>query len=89
MKIALCISGQPRMWEEGYKYHYKNIIKDNDVTVFLHSWEMPSEQMQQILTHRHHLLIGKLKMVGLLRSASYLQSKSVCKLNVNMKRISK
>jgi hypothetical protein len=48
MKIALCISGQPRMWEEGYKYHYKNIIEGNDVTVFLHSWEMPSEQMQQI-----------------------------------------
>ena len=48
MKIALCISGQPRMWEEGYKYHYENIIKGNDVTVFLHSWEMPSEQMQQI-----------------------------------------
>lgn len=48
MKIALCISGQPRMWEKGYEYHYKNIIKNNDVTVFLHSWEMPGEQMQEI-----------------------------------------
>lgn len=48
MKIALCISGQPRMWEKGFEYHYENIIKDNDVTVFLHSWEMPSEQMQAI-----------------------------------------
>ena len=48
MKIALCISGQPRMWEKGYEYHYKNIIKGNDVTVFLHSWEMSGEQMQQI-----------------------------------------
>jgi len=48
MKIALCISGQPRMWEKGFEYHYKNIIKDNDVTVFLHSWEMPAEQMQAI-----------------------------------------
>ena len=38
MKIALCLSGQPRMWEEGYKYHYKNILKDNDVTVFFHTW---------------------------------------------------
>ena len=48
MRIALCISGQPRMWEKGFEYHYENIIKDNDVTVFLHSWEMPSEQMQAI-----------------------------------------
>ena len=48
MKIALCISGQPRMWEKGFEYHYKNIIKGNDVTVFLHSWEMPGEEMQKI-----------------------------------------
>ena len=48
MKIALCISGQPRMWEKGFEYHYENIIKDNDVTVFLHSWEMPADQMQAI-----------------------------------------
>ena len=48
MKIALCISGQPRMWEKGFDYHYENIIQDNDVTVFLHSWEMPAEQMQKI-----------------------------------------
>jgi glycosyltransferase involved in cell wall biosynthesis len=34
MRIALCISGQPRMWEKGYEYHYRNIIKGNDVTVF-------------------------------------------------------
>ena len=48
MKIALCISGQPRMWEKGFEYHNLNIIKNNDVTVFLHSWEMPAEQMQAI-----------------------------------------
>lgn len=48
MKIALCISGQPRMWEQGYEYHYENLIKHNDVTVFLHSWEMPAEKMQAI-----------------------------------------
>lgn len=48
MKIALCISGQPRMWEKGFEYHYENIMKRNNVTVFLHSWEMPAEQMQAI-----------------------------------------
>jgi hypothetical protein len=36
------------MWEKGYEYHYENIIRDNDVTVFLHSWEMPAQQMQAI-----------------------------------------
>ena len=33
MKIALCISGQPRSFEKGYEYHYKNIIENNDVDV--------------------------------------------------------
>ena len=28
MKIALCISGQPRCFEKGYEYHYKNIIEN-------------------------------------------------------------
>jgi hypothetical protein len=41
MKIALCLSGQPRMVEAGYQFHYENIIKDNDVTVFFHTWETP------------------------------------------------
>ena len=36
------------MWERGFEYHYENIIKDRDVTVFLHLWEMPADQMQAI-----------------------------------------
>lgn len=48
MVIALCISGQPRVWEKGFDYHYKNIIKNNDVVVFLHSWEMPIEKFEAI-----------------------------------------
>lgn len=38
MKIALCISGQPRCFEEGFKFHYKNLISQNDVDVFCHVW---------------------------------------------------
>ena len=42
MKIALCISGQPRSFEKGYEYHYKNIIENNDVDVFIHTWKSPN-----------------------------------------------
>ena len=36
MKIALCISGQPRKAVETYPYIYENIIKPNNADVFLH-----------------------------------------------------
>jgi hypothetical protein len=38
MKIALCLSGQPRFVESGYEYIYPFIIKNNDVDVFCHCW---------------------------------------------------
>ena len=39
MKIALCISGQPRFFEKGYNHIKKNIIDVNkDVDIFLHFW---------------------------------------------------
>jgi len=39
MKIALCISGQPRFIEESFPYIKKNILDCNDnVDVFLHCW---------------------------------------------------
>ena len=42
MKIALCLSGQARAINQGYEFVHKNLLKDNDVTVFIHTWE--SEQ---------------------------------------------
>ena len=38
MKIALCISGQPRVVEHGYKCLEKNLIKDHNVDTFIHTW---------------------------------------------------
>lgn len=38
MKIALCLSGQPRMVRAGYEFVKKNILDGNDVTVFCHTW---------------------------------------------------
>jgi hypothetical protein len=36
MKIALCISGQPRKAFDTYPYIYENIIKPNNADVFIH-----------------------------------------------------
>jgi len=36
MKVALCISGQPRKALETYPYIYENIIKPNNADVFIH-----------------------------------------------------
>lgn len=41
MKIALCLSGQPRCFKEGFEYHKKNLLDKYDVTVFCHVWNSP------------------------------------------------
>lgn len=38
MKIALCLSGQPRSLEAGAEYIKRNIIEGNDVSIFAHVW---------------------------------------------------
>lgn len=38
MKIALCLSGQPRFLERGYEQLLRHIISKYDVDVFFHSW---------------------------------------------------
>lgn len=39
MKIALCLSGRPRSYKEGYEYHKRNLFDHHEVDVFVHSWE--------------------------------------------------
>ena len=39
MKIALCLSGQPRCVKEGYEYYKKNLLDHYDVDVFCHVWD--------------------------------------------------
>ena len=41
MKIAICISGQPRNVEQGFEYIRPNLIEGNDVDVFVHTWWNP------------------------------------------------
>ena len=38
-KIALCISGQARKYDISYNTLYDNIIKDNKVDIFFHTWK--------------------------------------------------
>ena len=38
MKIALCLSGQPRVVDIGFNKLKQSIINNNDVDVFIHTW---------------------------------------------------
>lgn len=44
MKIALCFSGQPRSFEKGYEYYRKNLLEENQVDIFIHSWNTEYNQ---------------------------------------------
>lgn len=44
MKIALCLSGQPRSYEKGFEYHKKNLLDHYDVDVFIHTWSNANDQ---------------------------------------------
>jgi len=39
MKIALCLCGQARSFEEGYKYYKNNLFSHYNVDVYIHSWK--------------------------------------------------
>jgi len=38
MKIAVCISGQPRAYKEGYEYLKRNLLDHYDCDIFIHTW---------------------------------------------------
>lgn len=38
MKIALCISGQPRYLDNGYQHIYKNLLSKHEMDIFIHTW---------------------------------------------------
>lgn len=38
MKVAICISGQPRAIRSGYESIYRNLIAPNNADVFFHTW---------------------------------------------------
>lgn len=38
MKVALCLSGQPRCLKQGFQFHKKCLLDRYDIDVFIHSW---------------------------------------------------
>lgn len=38
MKLALCLSGQPRSFDKAYPFLKKNLLDLHDVDVFIHGW---------------------------------------------------
>ena len=47
MKIALCLSGQPRVVEVGFQKLNETILQHNDVDVFIHTWFDPENLSTQ------------------------------------------
>lgn len=44
MKVAICISGEPRFFKEGYISLKKNILDHNDCDIFLQTYEGPDTE---------------------------------------------
>lgn len=38
MKVAICISGQPRSFVEGFSYLKRNLLDHHECSVFFHTW---------------------------------------------------
>lgn len=38
MKVAVCISGQPRSFAKGFEYLKKNLLDHYDTDIFIHTW---------------------------------------------------
>ena len=44
MRIALCLSGQPRSYKAGFEYYKKNLLSKYQVDVFIHTWDSPDTE---------------------------------------------
>ena len=58
MKIALCISGQPRDIDINFPIHKASILDGNDVDVFIHTWFDPENLSQNsVIPDRVHRVL--------------------------------
>ena len=59
MKIALCISGQPRDIDINFPIHKASILDGNDVDVFIHTWFDPENLSQNsVIPDRVHRVLN-------------------------------
>ena len=78
MKVAICISGQARLSSMALKLLLKNVIGNNEVDIFIHSWSDSIDQIVRIHTKRNIFLIVPLKIQSILY---YLHDK-LCNLSL-------
>lgn len=57
MKIALCLSGQPRSFKQGYSYHKEHLLDYHDVDVFIHTWAVRGIEELNILYRPKAMLV--------------------------------
>lgn len=53
MKIALCLSGRPRSYREGFEYHKRNLLDRHDVDVFIHTWDDIDDMAFQYIDYNY------------------------------------
>ncbi len=47
MRVAVCLSGQPRCYRESFPFIYKHIIEPNNADVFFHTWFDKSDRYME------------------------------------------
>lgn len=47
MKVAVCLSGQPRYFEQTFKFLYRHILCHYDTDIFIHTWHDQKEVGQR------------------------------------------
>jgi hypothetical protein len=50
MKVAICISGQPRAYNKGYEYLKKNLLDRYDCDIFIHTWNNSVYDIQDVVS---------------------------------------
>ena len=74
MKVALCLSGQPRVVDIGYQKLSQAILQHNDVDVFIHTWFDPENlSTQSVIPGRESHTLDSLAMKS-------------CNVTINLKR---
>ena len=48
MKVAVCISGQPRSYKAGFEYLKRNLLDHHDCKIFIHTWNNTVYLMENI-----------------------------------------
>ena len=75
MKVALCLSGQPRVVDIGYQKLSQAILQHNDVDVFIHTWFDPANlSTQSVIPGRESHTLDSLAIEKLQR---YYQPKKI------------